>query len=340
MTTPESIALLGGQVTFPRELLQQCSLSDTRLCTFLGGSLIEGLGNAASDLDIYAIGEALPQLEDFSRVPIHRLLTSDRRILRPGDDPKARVFVAHYALGDSRMKVDVEFQIYSNVLSLAERVRELHAYAAANLVLLTRRLTPREEDFITRLLNGRPLSGADAFEDLQNRFDRRKVQYLAYRWLASDFSIVLDIIGAWSDGDSLRAVDIARENVLRQVQAYLHLKGMLNLKRKWLLRFVDRLLADEAELADRFHRLFFFAGVEDARQFVRETLDFCDEIFVRSERLLIENASAPTGTAALELLSRDRELSDSKYADLEFEYRAKVYGCPGRATRDYLEGRL
>jgi hypothetical protein len=250
------------------------------------------------------------------------------------------VFIAHYSLGASRMKVDVEFQTYEDVLSLAERVRELHTYAAANLVLLTRRLTVREEDFVTRLLNGRPLNGTGIFADLQTRFDRRNVQYLAYRWLASDFANMLDIMGAWAAADIQRARDLARENMIKQMQAYLHLKGMVNLKRKWLLKFIDRLLGDELDLADRFRGLFFFADRADDAYFVHRTLDLVDEIFVRSERLLIENSSAPVGSVALALLSRDRDLSDSRYADLEFEYRAKVYGCPGRPTRMFLEEHL
>lgn len=344
-TTPtlmaeEDVELLDGRIKLPRDLLRRCSLADSQLCTFLGGSLIEGLGNASSDLDIYAVGEDRPRLSAFQQGSIHRLLTFDRRILRPGDDPASQVYIAHYALGDTRMKVDVEFQTHEALQSLAGKVEELHAYAAANLVLLTRRLTPREEDIVTRLLNGRPLTGDDVFYGLQNRFDRRKVQYLAYRWLASDFSHVLDIIGTWAAGEAQRCLDLARENMVRQMQAYLHLKGMLNLRRKWLLKFADRLLVDEPDLMARFVSLFFFAGHTDARRFLDETLDLVDEIFARSERLLIENGCAPTGGAAQDLLARDRDLSDSRYANLEFEYRAKVYGRAGRPTRTFLEERL
>jgi hypothetical protein len=330
------VELLGGRLIIPEELLRRCSLVDTRICAFLGGSLIEGMGNIFSDLDIYSVGDALPRLADFADGDIHRLLTPDRRILRPGDHPETQVFLAHYSLGASRMKVDVEFQSIDNVMALAERVRELHAYAATNLVLLTRKLAEREEDFVTRLLNGRPLAAPEMFAKMQTWFDRKQFLYLAYRLRASDFAHLLDLMGAWSEGDADRAVDLARENMITQMQAYLHLKGMMNPRRKWLLKFVDRLLVDEAELADRFRRLFFFNGKENAEQFLHETLNLIDELYARSERLLIENDSAPTGSKALALLLKDRKLSDSQYADLEFEYRAKVYGQPGRPTREFL----
>lgn len=331
------LQLLGARVTIPEELLRRLSLADTRVCAFLGGSLIEGMGNRFSDLDIYSVGEALPRLADFKEADIHRLLTFDRRIVRPGDDPATEVFLAHYSHGNTRMKVDVEFQTIDNVLALAERLQELHAYASANLVLLTRRLADREEDFVTRVLNGRPLMAPDVFAEMQARFDRKKFLYLAYRLRASDFAHLLDLIGAWSEREIERAQDLARENMITQMQAYLHLKGMVNPRRKWLLRFIDRLLVDEPELADRFRTLFFFDAKHDAEQFLHATLDLVDELFARSQLLLIENGSAPTGAAALALLSSDRDRSDSPYADLEFEYRAKVYGQPGRPTRAFLE---
>lgn len=337
---PAVVLFLEGQVELPIDLLRQRSLADTRMCSFLGGSLVEGLGNRTSDLDIYSIGESLPELRLFQDMAVHRLLTPDRRILRRNDDLSAPVFIAHYSLGNTQMKVDVEFQTLANVRQLAERVRELHRYAASNLVLLTKRLGQREEDFVTRLLNGQPLSGNTLFHSLQADFSRANVEYLAYRWLASDFANLLDLIGAWAAGDADRALDLARENMIKQMQAYLHLRGMMNLRRKWLLVFVDRLLADEATLAARFRSLFFFDGRADARTFIDQTLDLVDELFARSGRELIRNGTAPTGVAAIELLSRDRDLSCSTYADVEFEYRAKVYRGGGRPTRQFLDMKL
>jgi hypothetical protein len=331
------VTLLDGRITLSEALLRRCSLASGRLFTFLGGSLIEGLGNASSDLDVYAVGDELPRFAEFEAGSFHRLLTYDRRILRSSDDPDTRVFIAHYSLGKSCMKVDVEFQELGQLLELADRVDELHAYAAANLVLLTKRLSVREENCVMRLLTGRPLTGEERFRAVQAKFDRARIQYLAYRWLASDFSNILDIIGAWHSGDVERCLDLARENLIRQMQAYLHLKGMFNLRRKWLLSFANSLLADELDLKERFANLFFFRAPVEPRQFIAATLDLVDEIFARSERLLVENGSAPTGKDALALLACDRELSGSRYADLEFEYRAKVYGLAGRPTRTFVE---
>lgn len=332
----DEIVLQNGQFKFQKDLLRRYSLADNKICVFLGGSLTEGLGNSTSDLDIYAITDSLPRLHEFDERLVHRLLTEDRRIIRPEDDPQTPVFIAHYSLGDTTMKVDVEFLSIQNLNGIVEKLNDIHTYAASNLVLLTRRLSLREENLVMRVLNGIPLTQEGSFHELQASFDRSKVQYLAYRWLASDYSHILDIIGAWRAGEAQRCTDLARENMVRQMQAYLHLKGMFNLRRKWLLKFVDRLLQDETDVASQFLKLFHFDGVGDASNYVNRTLDFVDELFYRSVPLLVANGSAPTGQKALELLARDRDLSSSRYAELEFEYRAKVYGQIGRPTRAFL----
>ena len=301
---------------------------------FISGTLIEGIGNACSDIDVYVVTNEYRRSRAIDVRRHHRVISREREIIR-ADDPDQDVYIIHTVVPGTSIKVDVEFKTFSEANQLFDHVDKIFDYARRNLVLLTKRLTDRDEVFIHRVLSGRSLQNRKAFTALQKGISRSRYAYVAYRWVASDFAILLDLAGAWQAGEIDRAAEIARENIINQTSGYLRLRGVTNLRRKWILTYLRDL--DEA-LLERFLAFMYMKGVDDAaskRKYVMQALDFVDDLFEKSVPFLNSIPDVPSGEAGIELLHRDQQENciPSSYSDWEYEYRAKAYGASRNPTR-------
>jgi hypothetical protein len=308
---------------------------------FAAGSLIEGIGNAFSDLDVYVVTTQRPSAASIDYRRHYRVISTAREILR-GPVEGTSVCLIHTVFADSPAKLDVEFVTTADATILFERVRRLYDYAAKNLVLMTARLVSREELFVHRLFHCRPLIRESAICALRAQLNLDQYCYLAYRWVASDFSVLLDVIGAWQKGEWPRAVDIARGAVVRESLGLLHLLRCTRIGYKWVPVYMNRCARLPPEFKAEFAYLFCpdqLAGQRRKREYVVRALDYLDTIFMLSRELLEENPAAPSGEAALRLLRDDHNYADhsSRYAKLEYAYRAKVYGIDGLPSRAYLD---
>jgi hypothetical protein len=308
--------------------------------TFVSGTLIEGIGNEFSDLDIYVLTEELRRADDIEITRHHRVLTPERDIVRSGKD-EGLVYLIHTLLPGSDIKTDVEFRTHAQIALLFQRLDQIYKYAASNLVLLTKTIESRDKKFIHRLLTGRPISGGDSFLQLRERLRVQEYCYVAYRWVASDFSVVLDILGAWRQGEWIRCADMAREYALQNLQGYLHLRGLTNAScRKWLPVYLDQYGDVPSSLLADIKRIYVPGAKTSAELslYVEHALDFVDHLFEISLPYLAQNSAAPSGNEALNLLKEDRRHANlsSRYAELEYEYRAKAYGGRSAPTRSYL----
>jgi len=307
----------------------------------ISGTLIEGIGNAYSDIDVYVITDSYRQSGEIALQHHHRVLTVDRDIVRP-DTPSSPVLLIHTVIPGTSIKIDVEFKPFAEVESLLARIHDIYEYASDNLILLTKRLTDREEIMVHRLLNCVPILGQERFTALLRRLPVDEYRYIAYRWVASDFAILLDLAGAWDAGELDRAVELARENVFVQTSGYLRLRGVTNLRRKWLLTYLKR-LPDAACLLERFIDLVYLRGTETPAGkaiYVARALDYVDDLFTLSCPLLEAIPRVPSGERGVAVLRRERDDSEfnSDYAQWEYEYRMKAYGHPGLPTRQRLRG--
>ncbi|WP_063771303.1 hypothetical protein [Burkholderia gladioli] len=321
-------------------LLQSCYVQPDDIVV-VAGTLIEGIGNAYSDIDVYVFTNSYRSSKTIDLERHHRVISLERDIIRPETDA-CNVLLIHTVVPGTSIKVDVEFKTFAEVDSVFDRLREIYRYAARNLILLTKRLTDREEVMIHRLFNCIVLRGADAFQRLMGRISKQEYLYVAYRWVASDFAILLDLAGAWDSGDVDRAVELARENVFIQTSGYLRLRGVTSLRRKWLLTYLRR-LPDTAPLLARFLDLAYLRDTDNdagKRAFIARSLDFVDYLFELSSPLLAAMPGVPSGESGLRLLERDRANSEftNEYAAWEYEYRTKAYGQRGSPTRHRFKG--
>ncbi len=313
---------------------------DSRALAFASGTLIEGIGNPFSDIDVYVVRDRLPRTGDLDLSGNFRVIGKDRRILHDGVVGE-QVYLVHRLIPESHVKIDIEFRTFADVSSIIRTIEELFDYAIHNLVLLTRYMNYREEDFIHRILVGVPIANPVAFGELRRAISAEQYTYLCYRWNASDFSVLIDLLGAWRAGEYDRAKDLARENLIQQMSAFLHLNGLTNKRRKWLLRYLTRIESAYPTLVTRFRELFFFRANDDCRDcysYVGATLDLVDDIFRASSVILERTPAFPSGPLAIRQLERETAIRNGQpdLAEMEFHYRTRVYGAVLPPSRNYL----
>jgi aminoglycoside phosphotransferase len=305
------------------------------------GSLVEGYGNPFSDIDVYVLTDRLRRADEVNLARHHRVVDRRREIIRAGDR-ESEVLLVHTVVPNSGRKVDIEFRTRDQVAELCGKVEDLYRYATSSLALFAKELPIRDKLFLHRLYAGVPLVNEPGLASIRAAFDVRKYWYVMYRWLASDFSHLLDLMGAWANQEWLRCADLAHRELTREMMAFLHLRGHTFPNPKWLLSFLERLPPDDAPLVARYVELFRMPGTGSdpgAQAYALAVADFLDLLYQKTVPLLEASELFPSGPAALDQL--DREASGSEeptgYAAMEFAYRRKVYGVPGPPVRAFIE---
>ena len=335
---PVAYALLDGQVKLERQfILDQAYLKEGDVA-FVGGSLIEGTGNRYSDVDVHVITNRLLKERELVLSKHYRVLSPDRSMLS-GLSPDAEVFLIHTVVPDTHVKVDIEYRTRLEVESIATDIDVVFEYACRSLVLLTKYMATRDMAFLHRLFNSLPLAGDDSLTRLRQRVDESRFRYLMYRWKASDFAVLLDLLGAWEQGELVRCADLARENMVTQFHAFTHLCGNTNYHRKWILTYARKYM-HSPNLYERFVALLTAsAGQTDQalRDYILDTLDLVDSIYAESSDLIGRIPRCPTSREACMQLDDLLRLDVGSYSEMEIAYRKKAYAYPGSPTRAWFQ---
>ena len=130
------VELLGGTLRVPHEHILACVYPKAGDVVVAAGSLVEGVGNRFSDVDIYVFTDQLRRGSDVSLEAHHRVVDVNKEIVRHGMSDR-EIFVMHTVVPGTAHKIDVEFRVFGAVDELATWMRDLFSYAAANLVLFS-----------------------------------------------------------------------------------------------------------------------------------------------------------------------------------------------------------
>lgn len=322
------LTVLDGKVFIPEKTLLSGVVARPGDLVIVSGTLVEGVGNEFSDIDIHVLCKERPKPSDFSLQDHHRLLTVGRSIVRCNSE-EDEVFLVHSPVPGTAIKIDVEYDTLETIERIERTINELFDYASQNLVLLTKEMSERDQLLFHRIETGKIWSGSSAF-----RIDpvlREKLRYLLYRWQASDFMMLLDCVGAARKSEWLRAVDIARECLMQQSAAFVALLGGLNTRRKWVSTYLRALgSASHPHIVAEFMRLYPGAPAPSDRvceRYVVDVLDFIDRLYDEGRQLLAGFDLIPLGEEADRLLANDRDHSalESMYSEMEYEYRRRAY---------------
>lgn len=187
-------------------------------CTFayMSGSVIEGFGNASSDVDVYVIDDTDPDE-------------------RAGDDQRS---THEIELDESSVTIEfteqgvLDFELWrpSTVERLVQsisKVDEADRYTIWDL-------SDSELTFLHRLRIGRPVSGEDAFTRLQQSVNWQQLCVALYvRSTYGYNSFSEDAVGAIQDGDATTAMLASRLTLEAAVDQLSASFGSSNNKPKW-----------------------------------------------------------------------------------------------------------
>ncbi|GGX57587.1 hypothetical protein [Saccharospirillum salsuginis] len=343
-----TIKILNDQVDVPVEFILDNAYAGEDDLVLATSSLIEGIGNKYSDLDIYVFKTQLPTAGQIKHSKHHRVLTTNRTIVSGSninDVEDEEILLVHTVIPGTDIKVDVEFKTFQSIEKIADKVDSLFEYSVNNLEMLSKQLLPRENSIIHRIFNALPVKNESKLSEIQSLFSKEKYCYLAYRWLASDFSVLLDIFGALSKRELDRAVEMSQCNLKSQLQAFLHIKGCTNVDPKWMYTYLHESDCEEIRhLRASFFDLVYFFGYDmtqnlDKEKYVLDCLDFCDRIFDYTVEVLNEYSLTPDNDNSLTLLAERynvNDIDDSSYEYMEYTYRSKVYTKGTEPTRSWI----
>lgn len=304
------------------------------------GTLVEGIGNEYSDIDIYVITDKLRHSRDIDISNFYRVISPEKEIIQKGDEKD--ILLVHLPVEKTGVKIDVEFKTFDDVESITNLLINNYNYAISNHILLTKQMSERQMSFMHRIHNSICLFNQKGLEEIKRKIPTSMLSYYLYRLNASDFADLLDITGAWRKNEIERCFDLARENLIKQMLAYTFLSGNTDYKRKWLLTRMKQIGIND-DLYQRFTILFLRTKLMSDKNYIIETLRMVDEIFTLSALFFHKTTDSvmPKAHSVLTWLDHEKKKCVKEYEKAEVDYRCKAYDMKSQwSTEAFLERSL
>jgi hypothetical protein len=200
-------------------IVQNLPMEDIQTA-WVSGSLIEGLGNPSSDVDIFvALSGPIPE---------------ETSLTRKGEDHGV------LALIDGNVRYDIEFWPQTDIFNLKRKLDCLPVNDPNRNNL--HYLTYWETEFIHRLLIGLPICNEQQFINLKKTFDAdRFSRFLMDTAIRRTDDAFDDAVGMMRAGQLRMAALRARDALHFSVDAKLYAHGVTNDKEKFRLRKLELL---------------------------------------------------------------------------------------------------
>lgn len=240
------------------------------LTAWMGGSLVEGLGNISSDLDLFvAVNEITPEL------PVTR---ADRDH-------------AVYGVVLDERRFDVEIWTLSAIRGLSQKLAAAPVDSAEHHTL--HYLEYWESEFIHRILNGVSISNNAAFMELRQIFNARHFRmHLVENAIRRVDDAFDDTVGMMASGHKQCAALRARETVGLSIDALLYARGVTNDKQKFRMLKLQRLAGQAPDLAaDQEEYWRFESSVPSAdgelELYIRRALRYSSSVVESVQRAML-----------------------------------------------------
>ncbi|MDF9302027.1 hypothetical protein P5P81_05600 [Tritonibacter mobilis] len=294
----------------------------------LSGTLVEGIGNAHSDLDVYVIGDDLPTAES----------VGERNYLEVVDG-KVRAYYDYLPTGS--FGFDVEYYSKSELTEMLAQVDDLYARSLKSTKILRQTLVYTVMDALHKVHVGECLCNEHRLRGLVPEDSWRKLSFVLYRNKIGGYPEFKDIMGAWKSGDFDTALENARTYLLRQAGALCHLTGSTNAKPKWALQMLKRVPSNLAPLSDDILTWLWkgFETPEKKREGVLEACGLIERIY-RESNAYLDQATGIGFSCAQALTLTEREYQREAFKDQqtgqEFEHRRRLFSAEGRDLRAFF----
>lgn len=315
------IELLGGRIRVGAVELLSRSRATTEDVVVLSGTLLEGIGNLYSDLDLYVIGNELPAVRD--DIPATLVVREDGRIRR----------VNEILEGTVNIVLDVQYYTFRELATLARSLNELYSESRQSTRMFRKTLHPDDEDLIHKLLTGMVLQDGTSCFNACETFDSGKFCFLKYRNEVGGYAEFRDLIGSWTDGDLDSCLYNIRSYLISQICGVMFLAGSTNPRPKWFLRRLTSLGEEYCEFRSRIITWMHTARHTELqkREAIETACDLMDTSYAIARTLLSTNPRYFVADEALALTDREfgeRSRSDPEIAE-EFQLLQRMFNSTG-----------
>jgi hypothetical protein len=293
----------------------------------ISGTLVEGIGNSHSDVDVYVFTKARPMFgaeKTFGHAFAH---CKDMRLCTAENDP---IFMTMDYYPNSAMHLDVEYWEYTELDDIVARVSATFVELMSHSDLAyEENLSRYEHLLIHRSQFGTPKGPLDIGALITAGF-LKEYGYTRYRYYSADYWAFKDVAGAFCEGNMHLATELARKLLIRETRAALYLRGCTNYTEKWWHHYLmsigegltNRLIATIDELVFRRDLL------EDGPKFIRDCLDTVEELDHLNYSYLETSKEFPSPRAMIDMMTEEQMRRESRACivqDHEFLYRRRRF---------------
>lgn len=331
------IDLLNGKIIVNSDTINGFALLKPGDCHVVAGTLAEGIGNIASDLDCYAFVQRLPKYGELKYKNTICQTKTMKRCSKASDE----VFLTFDYYPDSYLHSEIEYWPISSIQSIINNLYDEYQQCLSHTRFLSETAVKGEtHDILHRIQHAIPTFGTDVFENL---FDikeiNRKLSYVLFRSTSNFYWHFKDITGALDANDPDLCFTTAKDYLDRQLTGYLYLSGYTNPRKRWVHTYLRKLHNTQPQLVNNIRNILF-AGVKtdkDKFDFVKKVLVLCDEILDSESSILNTILPNHESISLLDTEMNAREMKDSKMFTEELEYRKRIYDRNRGALSNLIE---
>ncbi|MGC4392646.1 MULTISPECIES: hypothetical protein [unclassified Agrobacterium] len=326
--TPSTFSFLNGHLRIDRdEILARCRPAEGDIVV-LSGTLVEGIGNKHSDIDVYVICDELP--------PVRHTGDHSFFIEQNGG---LRTFVDY--IREDGVAFDVEYYTRAEVEAMKDDVLALYQLARRGTKTLRKKLPLSSEDALHKMQVGITVTGSSEFVQLFPTDFWEKLSFVQYRNRTGGYPEFKDLMGTWGSGDFDTSLLVCTMFLMDQAAGLCHLAGSTNAKPKWVMQNLKRLPEPLRPLGQEVIAWYGSAGsaISDRKAAVLAACELMTKIYEANTALL--NASGDifySAEEALRLTQEEfmREPFHDPQTVLEFEFRRLLFNTGTRSVREFL----
>lgn len=241
------------------DVIHSLSLSEEPYTIFVSGSIIEGYGNAESDLDVFVVYP--------NEVPS----------LRTDIDMETNSISLEYI---SEQRLDIEHWSKDQVIAVSERIRQCSPDDWENCF----HFSYNDIEFAHSLRIGLPIQQTDHFVQLQQAFDFEQVSHIiTMKRVGLYHSVQEDAAGAIASKQEGTALLMARYALQLAIDAWLASQGETNAKDKW--RFFKLQKADPKILTRYWELETQGVDASSVFEYAKECLRFGNQLVTQAQKI-------------------------------------------------------
>lgn len=329
----ESIALNDNSINIDVKSVEKYIPNFENSLVVITSTLLEGIGNRSSDVDVYYVSQRLLKLEDLP-IDIDEYYWVNEEIIKDGSTPDnhekhLKMFCWHDP--KTGIRFDVECLTFERLDAIFKSIEEEYACQSSHTVEMTSETSLLDIRVVHRTLKGIPIRGDQEYRDhIVAQVSMEKLLFLLYRHAIHGFQIVNDIIGNFKDQKFELASFLANRYLFMEMMAFSHLGGNSNPNEKWLLSWLSKCEGHQRTISEEFKYLYFRENQVSHKQYTLDVFKFISKLFKENRSVFDESPVYPTSSDFLEM-TRQEYLTYSKINDeilMDMYFRSCKY-LPG-----------